>query len=151
MQSLLQRLSGFFLPSSQEKRMEVSPEAHEASENQSTHGCHSMAAKHYNEAIMFYNKAIELDPNDPFPYYNKALAYEALGRYPDAVIAADKALRRDPNCAIAYNTKAMALFALSRYDEALVAVDKAVSLDKTHPEPQNLREKIAQAIGRQKL
>ena len=139
MQSLFRRLSGFFIPN---KASEVSLEDHAASESESTKGCRSMTEKHYNEAIVFYNKAIELDPNDPFPYYSKALAYEALGRYQEALIAADKALKRDPASAIAHNTKGMALFALGRYREALAEVDMAISFDHTHHEPQNLRDRI---------
>lgn len=145
MQSLFQKLSGFFLPSS-DSRMLLHD--HAASDAQSENGIRSMSERHYKEAIGFYNKAIELDSSDPFPYYAKAMAYEALGRYDDAIIAADKAIKRDPNCAIAYNTQAMALFALARYDEALKAVDKAVSLDSEHHEPLHLREKIVEAIER---
>lgn len=147
MQNLFQKLSGLFLSSSDE---DAPHHDHAASEAESGRGCRSMSARHYNEAIGFYNKAIELDPDDPFPYYAKAMAYEALGRYGDALIATDKAIKRDPNCAIANNIKAMALFALGRHDEALGAVDKAVSLDSSHHEPQHLREKILEAIERKK-
>ena len=148
MQSLFQKLSGFFL-SPTPAEATVSPERHAMSEEQDVLGCNSMSTKHFNEAISFFNKAIELDPSDPFPHYSKAMAYEALGRYQEALIACDKAIKRDPKCAIAYNAKAIALYALGRMDEALAVVDKAISIDHKHHEPQHLRERILSAIQSQ--
>ncbi len=149
MGSLFQKLSGFFLCKPQNQAQSTIPTCNpKASALQSEKGCNAMVTKNYNGAIAFFNKAIELDPNDPFPHYSKAMAFEALERYEDALIASDKAIKRDPSCAIAYNAKAMALFALNRYDEALKALEKAIEIDCSHHEPHNLRNAILSKMKR---
>ena len=40
--------------------------------------------KEYYDAISWYDKAIELDPNDAYAWYNKGLALDNLGEYSEA-------------------------------------------------------------------
>ena len=41
--------------------------------------------KKYNLAISDYNKAIELDPNNPFAFYNRGISYDRKGEYEEAI------------------------------------------------------------------
>ena len=51
----------------------------------------------YNEAIMCYDKAIEIDPEFVYAWYNKGLALYYTGKYKEAIKCYDKAIKLDPN------------------------------------------------------
>jgi serine/threonine protein kinase/tetratricopeptide (TPR) repeat protein len=63
-----------------------------------------------NQAITFFNEAIEKDPTDPMAYAGLALGYSTIGHsydptpdaWPRARAAADRALRLDPELAEGY-------------------------------------------------
>ncbi|MEI0701468.1 tetratricopeptide repeat protein [Brachyspira intermedia] len=60
--------------------------------------------EHYVEAIKDYNKAIELDPNNSYIYYNRGVSKENLTQYKDALKDYKKALELDPNNGYAKNS-----------------------------------------------
>ena len=39
----------------------------------------------YEEALFYYTKAVELDPNDPYTRASRGLCYERLEQYTDAI------------------------------------------------------------------
>ena len=51
----------------------------------------------YQEAIIDYSKAIELEPRDVYLYFFKGLSYEALGLYEDALRDFQMSLKLDPD------------------------------------------------------
>lgn len=80
----------------------------------------------YEEAIVAYDKAIELKPDDVVAYYNKGKALTNLERYEEALAAFDKAIELDPYYADAHHKKTDALNKLKRYKEAMIECDKAL-------------------------
>ena len=48
-------------------------------------GNECVKSKNWKEAIMFYSKSIELNPNEPSTYGNRALAYIKIGDYDNAL------------------------------------------------------------------
>ena len=85
--------------------------------------------RRYEAAIVAYDQAIRIDPNDASAYHNKGVALGKLQRYEEALMAFEQALRLDPNDASAYYDKGVALGKLQRYEEALVAYEQALRLD----------------------
>jgi curved DNA-binding protein CbpA len=83
----------------------------------------------YNEAIKCYDKAIEIDPNNPVVWNNKGLALNSLGKYDEAITSYDKAIGIDPNDADAWNNKGLALNSLGNDDEAKKCYDKSKELE----------------------
>ena len=59
----------------------------------------------YEEAIVYYNKAIELDPNNSAAYYNKGSVKADLGEYEEAIKYYDMAIELDHNYTYAYNNR----------------------------------------------
>lgn len=70
----------------------------------------ALHAKHeledYNGAIVDYNKAIELDPNDGVSYNNKGLTKYQLEDYYGAILDFTKAIELNPNDVVSYNNRA---------------------------------------------
>jgi tetratricopeptide (TPR) repeat protein len=81
------------------------------------------------EAIVCYEKAIELDPNDAYAWNNKGLSLSNLARYEEAIKSYDKAIELDPNDATVFYNKGAILYNLARYEEAIKSYDKAIELD----------------------
>jgi tetratricopeptide (TPR) repeat protein len=90
--------------------------------------------KDHENAIGFYDKAIEINPYYSTPYNNKGHALYALGRYEEAIVYFDKVIEIDPQDASAYNHKGTALSDLGRNEEAIVYFDKAIEINPQYTE-----------------
>jgi tetratricopeptide (TPR) repeat protein len=86
----------------------------------------------YDEALVWYDKCLERDPNYIYAYNNKGNALYSLKRSDEALVWFDKCLERDPNYISAYYNKGLALRGLKRHDEALVWFDKCLERDPNH-------------------
>ncbi len=60
--------------------------------------------KRYQEALLAFEQAIQLDPNDAVIYNGKGLALSNLNRYGEALAAYEQAIRLDPNITTPYNS-----------------------------------------------
>jgi tetratricopeptide (TPR) repeat protein len=57
----------------------------------------------FDKAISDYNKAIEINPRDAIPYYNRGLAYgKGKGQFDKAISDYNKAIEINPKYAIAH-------------------------------------------------
>ena len=56
----------------------------------------------YEEAIVYYNKAIELDPNNSAAYNNRGFAKDCLHKYEDSIKDFNKVIELTPNYTNAY-------------------------------------------------
>ena len=84
---------------------------------------------HYREALLFFEKALKIDPKYAPAWNNKGAALYNLGRYEEAITCYEKALEIDPNYTQAWNNKGVALNGLGRYEEAITCCDRAMELD----------------------
>jgi tetratricopeptide (TPR) repeat protein/ribonuclease BN (tRNA processing enzyme) len=82
----------------------------------------------HEEAIICYDKALEIRPDDESSWYNKGNALEDLGRYEEAIICYDRALEIKPDHELAWNNKGAALRHLGRYEEAIICYDRALEI-----------------------
>ena len=78
--------------------------------------------------VEYFTKALEINPEDSFAWYNKAGAFLLLERYEDAIACYDKALEIDPNNAEAWHYKGLALDILSQCSKAQTCFEKAWEL-----------------------
>ncbi|MFP5273801.1 tetratricopeptide repeat protein, partial [Coleofasciculus sp.] len=91
--------------------------------------------KRYEEALVSYDKAIELNPNDAPAWVIRGGVLYKLERYEEALVSYEKAIELNPNYAPAWGLRGGVLILggvlnnLERYQEALVSYDKVIELD----------------------
>jgi ATP-dependent DNA helicase RecG len=88
----------------------------------------------YEEALISYDEAIKLKPDNPNIWFNKGAALRRLSRYEEALISFGKAIELKPDNPNIWFNKGAALRRLSRYEEALVSYDKAIELKSDDPD-----------------
>ena len=86
----------------------------------------------YEEAILNYDKAIELDPQDSEMYLWRALAKRALGQNNDAIDDLDKMVEID-NSPHAFEIQGKTLSYMKEYRKAIAAFDQVIELDPNNP------------------
>jgi superkiller protein 3 len=85
--------------------------------------------RRYKEALAAFERAMQLNANEPLFRTNKAFALIKLKRNTEALIACERALACNPSHLGAWTYKAYALQNLKRYAEALAANERAISLE----------------------
>ncbi len=81
------------------------------------------------EALIDYNKAVELAPNFPDPYLNRGAALESLGKWEEAIADYDRVLAIDPKDAAAYNNRGNAKAGLGKWEEAVADYQTAMKVN----------------------
>jgi len=84
---------------------------------------------HYEEALSYFDQALELAPRDVMFLSNKGNCLNILGRYKEALSYFDQALELDPRYVKALNNKGICLNLLGRYEEAIRYYDMALEID----------------------
>jgi tetratricopeptide (TPR) repeat protein len=95
-------------------------------------GNDAFAKKDYTKAIEHYQKAIDLDENNPFYYSNLSACYASLKRWEEAMQAAMTCVSKDDKFVKGYLRLAAAQSELNKYDDAETTLRAALTL-----EPQN--------------
>lgn len=82
--------------------------------------------KFYHEAIIAFDRALQLDTALIAPILGKAQALYHLQQYTQSLEVNEQALQLDPTLAVAHNGKGNNLLNLNRYPEALAAFEEAI-------------------------
>ncbi len=99
--------------------------------------CHQLGLtcvqqRDFDKAILYFNKAIELDPVNPVVYSNRGAAYSAKGKHDQAIADWTRALEVDPKYGSAYYNRGRTFCVMKQYDKAIPDLDKALEIDPTH-------------------
>ena len=86
----------------------------------------------YEEAILNYDKTIELDPQDSETYLWRALAKQALGRNNDAIDDLNKMVEIDSS-PHAFEMQGKTLSHMKEYQKAIAAFSKVIELAPDYP------------------
>jgi tetratricopeptide (TPR) repeat protein len=87
----------------------------------------------YEGALAAYEKALQLQPNDPKTLINKGKVLYQLSRSREALDAHEQAIKSEPTNADAWNGKGIALIGMGRWEDALAAFDKAREIKPQDP------------------
>jgi tetratricopeptide (TPR) repeat protein len=85
-------------------------------------------------AIVAFDLAISVTPDDSRAYSNKAEAYLTMGSFEEALGVATEGLKNVSDNADLWTKKARSLESLFKIDEAIVAYNEALKLDSEDPE-----------------
>jgi tetratricopeptide (TPR) repeat protein len=88
--------------------------------------------KKFNEAIIAFDKVIDISPDYPNAYYNRGRAYRMLNRFEQAIKDFNKAIELDPMDAAKYNNRGLTYMRLGKCELAIEDFNKIIELDKTH-------------------
>lgn len=111
-------------------------------ENERQKGNECVKAKSYQEAVDCYTRSLELDPNQPFTYANRSMAYIKQKAFNNALADAEKAIEMDPKYLKAYHRRAKALAGLKKFEEAIK--DYQLLLEK-EPDNKDLNRELRDA------
>ncbi|EAN77864.1 stress-inducible protein STI1-like, putative [Trypanosoma equiperdum] len=100
-------------------------------------GNEAFTAKRYEEAIEWYTKAINVDPQSEGAaalYSNRAACWNALAKYKEALEDAEGCISVKPQWFKGYFRKGAALQAMGNYDEAQKALQQSLKTDPNNEE-----------------
>lgn len=83
----------------------------------------------YKEAIPYFNKATEFDPEHIYAYNSMGLCYYNLNKYDEAIRAYDKALNLAPEDAVIWYNRGRVYQDIENYDEAITCYDRALKFN----------------------
>ncbi len=84
------------------------------------------AGKLYKEALLDFNKQLDINPH-PYFYYEKADVYKKLKKYKEAIVNYKKAVEFENDNAYIYRELGLLYEFLGRFDDALDSFDKAIT------------------------
>ncbi|CAD7094171.1 unnamed protein product [Hermetia illucens] len=117
--------------------VDVLPDRKERAEEIKNEGNRLMKESKFNEALLAYNKAINLDATNATFYCNRAAAYIRLSEYEKAISDCKLALVYNPQYGKAYGRMGIAYSNLRKYEEACDAYRKAIELEPNNDDYKN--------------
>ena len=108
------------------------PQPTESVDDLMTQGRALAAQKRWAEALPFFQRATERDPNNASAWGELGRMLNELKRYAEALAAYDRSLALDHINVRAWNNKGVALDTWGAHEEALVAYDRALALDPNY-------------------
>jgi tetratricopeptide (TPR) repeat protein len=111
-------------------------------------GTEAFKAQRYQEAILCYTKAIDIDPMSDVAgalYSNRAAALAGLGNHEGALMDCDRCIRVEPAWLKGHYRKGTSLEALGRLDEAQAAYESALQAE---PSNTDVRKKLNELTAR---
>lgn len=97
-------------------------------------GLERAQAEKFEEAIEFFSKSIELQPEDYYSWFNRGLAKKILGLYEDALIDLDQTVKLAPKYKNGYLTRGSTRKRLTDYNGAISDYNNAIKLDANYAE-----------------
>lgn len=101
----------------------------EASEEYVKYGEDLANGNRYDEALEYFEKAIQTDPNNDFAWGDKALMLDKLGKVDEALVSFSKATEINPNSPITWHNKGLTLIKSDRLEEGIECFDKAIEIN----------------------
>ncbi len=104
-------------------------------------------AEHYHEAIVDFDKAININAQFFYPYYKRGDAQFALGNYEAAIADYDKAREINEGIFNIYFDLGLAKSKLGDYKAAITDYDKAIEIDPEHTKAYSNRGAAKSGLG----
>ncbi|MBD2483077.1 tetratricopeptide repeat protein [Planktothrix sp. FACHB-1365] len=97
-------------------------------------GYQQLERENFEDALLCFEKVIELEPDNHKAWCNRGIALADLGRLEKAINSYDKALEIEPDCHAAWYNRGITLYDLGKYEEAINSFDKALEFKPDYHE-----------------
>jgi tetratricopeptide (TPR) repeat protein len=104
--------------------------------------------RQYNDALVCYTKAVELQPKNALAWHNQSQALVMCLNYPESIISCNKALELNPKNAATWFLKSFAHGVLGQYQEALDSCTKGLEIDPSNKMVWCTRGQYLYAMGK---
>jgi len=95
-----------------------------------------------DEAISYFEKVLEIDPNHVDALSNVGGLLSVIGKHDEALSYFDRALEIEPNHVGSLSNKGSALGSLGEYDDAILYLNKALEFEPNHVDALNNKAAI---------
>ncbi|MCC5916022.1 MAG: tetratricopeptide repeat protein [Cryomorphaceae bacterium] len=86
----------------------------------------------HDKAVEFYDKSLELNPNNNYSLNNKGFTLNLLNKFEEAIPLFDKAIEVDKTLAYPYNNRGLAKIKMGKVEEGLEDINYSFKLDKNN-------------------
>jgi tetratricopeptide (TPR) repeat protein len=104
-------------------------------------------AMNFREAVVNYDKAIKLNPENIYTYWHRGNAKAALGKYKKAIADYDKAIKLNPEDLLVYYLRGNVKIAFDKHEEAIADFDKIIRLNPDDADAYSNRGGIRFRLG----
>ncbi|CAD8187367.1 unnamed protein product [Paramecium pentaurelia] len=101
-----------------------------------------------DEALLEYDKALILNPNNSLIYHNRGILYYNMEKNQEALLDYNKAIALNPMDSKIYNNRGNLYSDLARQEEALDDFNQAIQLDPNFSDAYNSRAMLYVDLGR---
>jgi len=102
----------------------------------------------YQEAIVAYDKAIDIKPDKYEAWVFRGGTLHLLGKYQDAIASYDKAIEIEPDYAEVWALRGIALSELGKYQDAIASYDKAIKIKPNYASAWHNRGLVLDRLGK---
>ena len=102
----------------------------------------------FQEAISYYKKAIQINPNLSEAHNNLGYAYQGLGKTQEAINCYQKAIQINPNLSEVHNNLGYAYQELGKTQEAMNCYQKAIQINSDYVEAHNNLGHLYRELGK---
>jgi len=100
-------------------------------------GVISASQKKYNEAIEYFKKTIQINPNSAQAYYNLGKVLSAIEQYRESISNYAQAIKIKPNYADAYYNLGNVFRTLNDFQKAIDCYEKTIEINYDYPDAYN--------------
>ncbi len=104
----------------------------EASEDLVKRGEDAANKSNYEQALKYFERAIEMDPQNDFAWGDRGLMLDKLDRKDEAIESFSKALMIDSSNPITWHNKGLTLIKSNRLEESIECFNKAIALNEKY-------------------
>lgn len=120
----------------------------EASEDLVKMGEDSANKSNYDQALKYFEKAIEMNPKNDFAWGDRGLMLDKQGRREEAIESFSRALMIDPSNSITWHNKGLILIKLNRLEESIECFDKAIEINGKYAKAWYNRGRALSLLGK---
>ncbi|HXS60764.1 MAG TPA: tetratricopeptide repeat protein [Candidatus Sulfopaludibacter sp.] len=106
-----------------------------------------ISKNNFDLALKLFEQAINLDPNCDYPYGDKALILDKMGKFKESLEMYSKALDLNPKNSITWYNKGLTFVNLKKIEEAIHCFDNAISFDENYSKAWYIKGRCFELLG----